>query len=451
MALLESRQGLSGQYGYQNNAPILNASVAQSLLGDEFYKPIDLDQNQLGWGTNSKYQGAITTGAGLYGVKGTQKEIRDLLATGDRYTSKISESGVVRSTDPETGQVTFAEPVQGEDGFYYRPIGAQMFNTATGEDSNAEENFNKWKNITSRLQTAANNLRIDYTNLTGGQLLDAINATDKRIAVTGRTQFWDPSQTGIGGQEGPQHATVIYTQQDGKLVPVAPPQTFEFQDYKTSGVFRRPFEGMVDLLQNPAIAMALGAYVFGPGGLLSDQSIPFGAGAFEGYAPGTGPLAAESIPGITSLVSEGIPIDTGAVNATPAQTSFPSVEVAPKFTPVPGSLQAALPEFGVETQATRAPFTAVAGTFPAAVAGGLLSKAATPSISATDVLRAGNLATQLTERPQQQDVTQQMPVAAPTGVDYSGLLNLLGSQARTSGLLGTQFQPQPINLASLLG
>jgi hypothetical protein len=36
-------------------------------------------------------------------------------------------------------------------------------------------------------------------------------------------------------------------------------------------------------------------------------------------------------------------------------------------------------------------------------------------------------------------------------VDYSNMLNLLASQARTSGLLGTQFQPQPINLASLLG
>ena len=38
-----------------------------------------------------------------------------------------------------------------------------------------------------------------------------------------------------------------------------------------------------------------------------------------------------------------------------------------------------------------------------------------------------------------------------TGVDYSGLYNLLAQRAAGGGLLGTRYQPQPLNLASLLG
>lgn len=43
--------------------------------------------------------------------------------------------------------------------------------------------------------------------------------------------------------------------------------------------------------------------------------------------------------------------------------------------------------------------------------------------------------------------------AQPTmsGVDYAGLYNLLAQRAAGSGLLGTRYQPQSINLASLLG
>ena len=77
----------------------------------------------------------------------------------------------------------------------------------------------------------------------------------------------------------------------------------------------------------------------------------------------------------------------------------------------------------------------------------------TPStISPTDALRAANALRQLaTPAEQQRPIEQQAAQMAAGAVDYSSLLNLLASQARTSGLLGTQFQPQPINLASLLG
>jgi len=49
------------------------------------------------------------------------------------------------------------------------------------------------------------------------------------------------------------------------------------------------------------------------------------------------------------------------------------------------------------------------------------------------------------------DVDQGGAQPTMTGVDYSGLYNLLAQRASGGGLLGTQYQPQPLNLASLLG
>lgn len=82
--------------------------------------------------------------------------------------------------------------------------------------------------------------------------------------------------------------------------------------------------------------------------------------------------------------------------------------------------------------------------------------AASPSMSVTDALRVANAARQVAGTQQKVEETgrvtpEQMAQMASLGVDYSGLLSLLASRAKTSGLLGTQFQPQSINLASLLG
>ena len=102
----------------------------------------------------------------------------------------------------------------------------------------------------------------------------------------------------------------------------------------------------------------------------------------------------------------------------------------------------------------------LAGTTAAGVgATGLLGGAtavpiiAGAGLSAADAIRAAQIANALTEKPQQQTATQ--PIGAqPTqamGVDYSGLFGLLAQRAKGTGLLGTQFQPQPVNLLSLLG
>jgi len=73
------------------------------------------------------------------------------------------------------------------------------------------------------------------------------------------------------------------------------------------------------------------------------------------------------------------------------------------------------------------------------------------SLSLTDALRGARLVSGLLT-PQQQAMPQQMPTSTPQGnIDYSQLLGLLAQRANATGLLGTRFQPQPINLASLLG
>lgn len=79
---------------------------------------------------------------------------------------------------------------------------------------------------------------------------------------------------------------------------------------------------------------------------------------------------------------------------------------------------------------------------------------AASGISVMDALRGARLVNSLLNPPQQP--TQQQPIGdaqgmGATGIDYNSLLGLLNQRAAASGLLGTRFQPQSINLASLLG
>ena len=78
----------------------------------------------------------------------------------------------------------------------------------------------------------------------------------------------------------------------------------------------------------------------------------------------------------------------------------------------------------------------------------------TPSpISLGDASRALRLANNLINPPSAGEggVDQGGAQQSMAGVDYSGLYNLLAQRAAGGGLLGTRYQPQPLNLASLLG
>jgi hypothetical protein len=76
------------------------------------------------------------------------------------------------------------------------------------------------------------------------------------------------------------------------------------------------------------------------------------------------------------------------------------------------------------------------------------------SISLRDATRAARLANSLLNPPSaggEGGVDSGGAQQTMAGVDYSGLYNLLAQRALAGGLLGTRYQPQSINLASLLG
>lgn len=76
------------------------------------------------------------------------------------------------------------------------------------------------------------------------------------------------------------------------------------------------------------------------------------------------------------------------------------------------------------------------------------------SISLRDATRGARLVNSLlnpAEAGAGGDVAQDSAQQTTSGVDYSGLYNLLAQRALAGGLLGTRYQPQSINLASLLG
>jgi len=85
----------------------------------------------------------------------------------------------------------------------------------------------------------------------------------------------------------------------------------------------------------------------------------------------------------------------------------------------------------------------------------VLQQGTPPTISIQDALRGARLVNNLLT-PQQPQVPNmlgraQEALAQQSGVDYNALLGLLNQRASAAGLLGTRFQPQPINIASLLG
>jgi len=489
MALLEPRQGLAGQYGYANGAPILNADVAKGLLGDEIYKPLDIEKNELGWGTNSRYQGSISTGAAIYGIRGKKSEIQQLLDIGQKAREDFQRGNIIAEPDGEGGTY-FRQVVQTPEG-PSTTNAVMRFNTAGEDGNNATENFAKWQDTVNKLQGAARNLGIDTTGMTDRQVFDAVNAKENRVAVTGRTQFWDRGQTGIGGvEQSPEHATVLFNQQDGQLVAAAAPRTFNFQDPKTGG---NVFTQLVrEGLMIPPIMAAIGAYAFGPGGLLGGEqaaapifeAIPVPAADVLAGAATPSAIPASSLLPSLAEIGQAVPTPPPAPPAplptaptpivpsafeTAVNTTLGNAPQVGTFGPAgTAGFGTALPsaaEVAIGLQAAGfAPGTAanLAGTTAAGVGatnllGGATAAApvaGTPGITPADALRAANAARQLLGGQQLQGGDmgpQQIAGGGPTGVDYSGIMNLLASQARTSGLLGTQFQPQPINLASLLG
>ena len=118
------------------------------------------------------------------------------------------------------------------------------------------------------------------------------------------------------------------------------------------------------------------------------------------------------------------PISDATV-VTPEQT-YPGVEQN-AFTPAPGSLQAELPNLGVETAASSAPYTAIPGSIEAQLAGTPIA-GANPAISLQDAFRGARMVQGLLNRPQQPQVNPYMLMnqqQQPGVVSYEELLGLL--------------------------
>jgi hypothetical protein len=91
---------------------------------------------------------------------------------------------------------------------------------------------------------------------------------------------------------------------------------------------------------------------------------------------------------------------------------------------------------------------------PVLTSAGLASGAAASTIGLSDAFRGARLANSLlnpAEAAGTGGVDSGGAQQTTSGVDYSGLYNLLAQRALAGGLLGTRYQPQSINLASLLG
>jgi hypothetical protein len=160
---------------------------------------------------------------------------------------------------------------------------------------------------------------------------------------------------------------------------------------------------------------------------------------------------AETLGPGTLFQSPAAPIET-ATGVPAEQLAYPEVAVEQTYTPAPGSFQEALPEFGVQTQASAAPFTAAPGSFAAATAPaataagyGLLASPPSPALSLQDAFRTARLANSLLgEQPQPQQQRPDLPPMQATGVDLLTLPNLQARTANVAGLLsplGVNMQP----------
>ena len=199
-----------------------------------------------------------------------------------------------------------------------------------------------------------------------------------------------------------------------------------------------------------------------PGGWITVAGVGTGmylSGAETAAAAGAAEAAGGAV--VTPVASWGgtvtpiAPIST-AVAVPASQLAFPATEIGAISTPVPGSFQAALPSFGVETAASAAPFTAAPGSFQAAIGSGLLASAA-PALSLTDAFRTARLASSLMGQPQQpQYPTQQLPEMQAGAVDLLSLPQLRAGVPNVSGLLNPRATSVPVfdfytGLPSLLG
>lgn len=224
---LKETSGSTGQYGYLNNAPILNATFADQKLGDKNLVNPELGgDSKFGWTTNSKYTEAIKRGPAVYGVNfNNRDDIEKAIAVEDLY-----KRGQIYQ-DYETGK--FVDYRNNE------PIDVPK------SDDTRRDYTPQLGNTLVKLQEASRQVGLDPNRYkSAGDLYDALEQKTKDIyQVTGRAIDWDPEaakKLGItqltSGRGGVNQVSALYKKVDDKLIPVTG-KAFEFHDPNTSRGF----------------------------------------------------------------------------------------------------------------------------------------------------------------------------------------------------------------------
>lgn len=252
-------------------------------------------------------------------------------------------------------------------------------------------------------------------------------------------------------------------------------------------------QGGAELVLSNAIKTAIGGTPVDVGGLPSDYDVdPFGPGGITpDVVPPALPPVDYSLLGDASLptTAPGMGGETGITGTLPplpepnllGTTTTPDYGLGPQTTPgVSGGQGLELPTMpnvgglggaqGITvpvsggtvgqlgtTPTGATPVLGSPGSFindPNVLGTDVIAQGTPSSISLRDATRGARLVNSLlnpAEAGAGGGVAQDSAQQTTSGVDYSGLYNLLAQRALAGGLLGTRYQPQSINLASLLG
>ena len=246
--------GSGGQYGYINGLPILNASIADSVInqfdGYVSGNAADRADNAMGWDTGS-VNGVLTRGAGVFGIQRSE------------------------NTD-DNGNVTSVS-------------------------------------YSGDLDAAARALNLNVTNMTADEKYAAINnASQDLYLVSGKTGANDPGTYQRLGETvavpgaTTNHATVLYRKQGGALVPIT-----ETAQYFNGEMELSPGSGLSDFISFAAPIAGLALMATGAGAGLGSALLS-GAGVTGASAATAGALGGAVIGGAAGALTGGNAL-TGAV------------------------------------------------------------------------------------------------------------------------------------------
>lgn len=231
---VEPTQGVSGQYGYYNNAPVLNMSSLDRYLKDSNQSKLDLGEGDLGWATNSRYMGEVRNGAAVFGVKANKEQLNLF----DKIEKDIQKAGGVQVRDGVEGiYVTSFDPETGQTYTGFQPINSLV----SSDPESGRDPMREYQETRQQLEAAAQKLNIDPRQYsTTKELFNAVQDASKDLyLVVGRAQGWNPEiakASGItvtdGSRGGVNHAAVLYQRFGDKGIALQPPQSFGFDDPK---------------------------------------------------------------------------------------------------------------------------------------------------------------------------------------------------------------------------